>query len=77
MKIVYEQIIGGFQTKDMQTRSVLIRFSWMMRNVLKRMKNKFSDFYFSSYHETLIENWADDAIIMTIIRKKKSEKSEI
>ena len=29
--------------------SVLIPFSWKMRNVLKRMKNQFSDFYFSSY----------------------------
>ena len=26
--------------------SVLIRFLWMMRNVLKRMKNEFSNFYF-------------------------------
>ena len=54
MKIVHEQLIGSFPTKDMQTGSVLIQFSWMMRNVLKRMKNKFSDFsdfQFSSYHE--------------------------
>ena len=45
--------------------SVLIRFLWMMRNVLNRMKKitkKFSDFYFSSYREKLIENWDDDVI---------------
>ena len=30
---------------------VLIRSLWKMRNVLKRMINKFSDFYFSSHHE--------------------------
>ena len=33
------------------TPSVFIRFLWMMRNVLKRMKNQFSNFYFSSYRE--------------------------
>ena len=34
--------------------SVLSRFLWIMRNVLERMKNLFSDFsnlYFSSYRE--------------------------
>ena len=31
--------------------SVLIRFLRMMRNVLKRMKNQFSDFYFLSYDQ--------------------------
>ena len=31
--------------------SVLIPFLWKMRNVLKRMKNQFSDFYFSIYRE--------------------------
>ena len=39
-------------TKDMQTpppHPVLIRFSWNMRNVVERMKNR--DFYFSSYRE--------------------------
>ena len=43
--------------------SVFIRFLWMMRSVLKRMKKiikKFSDFYFSSYREKFIENWGDD-----------------
>ena len=29
--------------------SVLLPFQWKMRNVLKRMKNQFSDFYFWSY----------------------------
>ena len=28
-----------------------------MRDVLKRMKNQFSDFYFLSYRENSIENW--------------------
>ena len=31
--------------------SVLIPFSWKMRNVLNRMKDQFFDFYFSSYRE--------------------------
>ena len=35
--------------------SVLILFLWMMRKVLKRMKNKFSDFYFSSYQNKYIK----------------------
>ena len=44
-----------FPIRDMQTPpsipSVLIRFLWMMRNVLKRMNKQFSDFYFSIYRE--------------------------
>ena len=65
MKIVHKQLIGTFPTKDMQTGSVLIQFSWIMRNVLKRMKNQFSDFYFSSYREKYIEIWGDDVTKMT------------
>ena len=40
--------------------SVLIRFSWMMRNVFNRkgkIMKKFSVFYSSRYHEKWIENW--------------------
>ena len=40
--------------------SVLIPLSWMMRNVLNRMKNQFSDLYFSSYREKFIESCGDD-----------------
>ena len=59
-----------FPTKDMQIPppppSVLIRFLWMMRNVLKRMKNQFFDFYFSNHRENFIENWGTK---MTITQK--------
>ena len=30
-----------------------------------RMKNKFSDLYFSSYREKFIENWGEDVTKMT------------
>ena len=43
--------IGSVPTKDIQTprvHIVLIPLSWKMRNVLNRMKNQFSDFYFLS-----------------------------
>ena len=54
---------------------VLIRFSWMMRNVLKnRTKNmitNFSNFYFSSYREKFIESWGDDVTNMVITQKIK------
>ena len=44
-------LIGFVSTNDKQTpSSILIPLSWKMRNVLKRMKKLFSDFYFSSYH---------------------------
>ena len=35
---------------------------------------KFSDFYFSSFRETFIENWGDDVTKMTITRKNKNWK---
>ena len=45
----------------------------MLGNVLNRtgkIIKKFSDFYFSSFREKITENWGDDAIKMTITRKK-------
>ena len=49
-----------------------------MRNVLYRMKNQFSDFYFSSYREKLIENWGDFEFKNDHNSKiKKWEKSDI
>ena len=46
----------------------------MMRNLLKRMKNQISDFYFLSYREKFIENYCDDVTKMTITRKIKIGK---
>ena len=64
--------LGSVPGKDMQTPpSEVARFLWKMRNVLKRMKNQFSDFYFLSYGENLstIENILSTK--MTITRKIK------
>ena len=52
--------------------SVLLLFSWKMRNVLKRMKNSFSNFYLSSYHE----NWLFWVQKWPLLKKSKSEKSD-
>ena len=51
--------------------SVLIWKRWKMRNVLKRIKKQFSDFYFSSYRKRFTENWDDDASKINITRKIK------
>ena len=55
------------QTNDMQTPpSVLIPLSRNMRNVLKRMKKQFAEFYFLNYRENSSK--------MTITRKIKNGK---
>ena len=48
-------------------------FLWMMSNVLKRMNNQFSDYYFSGFRE-FIENWCDFSTKITITRKIKIGK---
>ena len=49
---------------------------WMMRNVLKRMKNKFSNIYFSSYRENSpkIGVMSDDVTKINLTRKIKIGK---
>ena len=48
-------------------------FIWKMRNVLKRMKNHISDFYFSSYSENSSKignfEYKNDHILKTLDRK--------
>ena len=52
----------------------MVKFTWMMRNVLKRMKNQFSDFYFSSYDHFCTQNYSNFRYIFTITRKIKIGK---
>ena len=49
--------------------SVLIQFLLIMRNVLKLMNNKFSDFYFSNYSENSSKIGVMTSQNMTITRK--------
>ena len=49
-------------------------FTWKIQNVLKRMKNHNSDFYFSSYGNFFTQNMVNFRWIFTIIRKIKSGK---
>ena len=71
-------ISGPVPRKDMATPppSVLLPFSWKIRNVLNWMKNQcfdFSNFYFSSYRENwtfLVQKWPK----LSITRKVKIGK---
>ena len=49
---------GPVPNKDLQTTPCRqLPFSWKMRNVLKRLKNQFSDFHFFKLSWKFIENW--------------------
>ena len=69
-----QNLWGCFPTKDMHipppTPSEVVIFIWKMHNVLKRMKNNFSHFYFLSYGHFLHKN-VNFLWIFTITRKKK------
>ena len=49
----YSPSLGFFQTKDMQTPSEVVIFTWMIRIVLNRMKNHISYFNFLSYADCI------------------------
>ena len=48
-------------------------FTWKMRNVLKRKKNQFSDFYFWSYDQFCTQNSQKNQSVLTWSTFQKSQ----
>ena len=83
--LLIETIIGPVSCKDMQTSTLLpplpfsevAIFTWKMRTVLKRMNNKCSNFYFSSYDWLYLQFYGDTSDFSSVspTKKKTSFKS--
>ena len=54
--------------------SKMFKFRWKLRNVLKRMKDQFSDFYFSSFGHFHTRNHSNFRWIFTHNSKNKNQK---
>ena len=70
---------GFFLSKDMQSLPLqfLSGFYGWMRDVLKRMKNKFSYFYFSSYNWLYLQFYGDTSDFSSVSPTKKKDRSKV